>query len=991
MTVTSSLEKTARELKLEPTTVQQIAQLLDAGFAPPFIARYRRDQADGLSEEKIAAIRDRLAQSRALEERKQAILRSLEAKGALSDEVRSQIERAGSAGRLDDLHLPHKTKPATDADRAREQGLGPLAEEIFSEAPTTVELEKRAADFVDADRGVPDMATAIAGAGTILAEQYSQHVELRQRARSLVRKSGKLVCRRAEGVSDKKAEAYKSYLDYREPLSRVPPHRVLAVNRGEKAKVLLVSIESDVAAVQKLAGELLVPASHAHADLLAGCATDAVDRLLLPGLYEEIRGWLNESAESHALDVFARNLRNLLLQPPLPSRRVLAIDPGYKNGCRLAAIDQSGAVLELGLVHVVAPKTEGKPKKTNPPKAAAAELAPPEQPVQPVQGEQPAAEPATEPAANSSGEASAESAVAPTVVVAGGAPGGEDASATVGESEGKLEGAVETVASVPAEKSAPVEKSSPDAAAEIPAGPCPVSTARSEITRLVTEHNLDLIAIGNGKACRPTEELVASLLGKELEGRECEYLIVSEAGASVYASSTVGREELPDCEQSLRSAVSIGRRVLDPLGELAKIDPASVGVGLYQHDVKTKPMSDALDDVVRSCVCQVGVDVNTAGAPLLRYVAGLNPLTARRIVEHRATNGAFKNREQLREVSGLNDASFTQAAGFLKITDGDNRLDATWVHPESYAAARQLLELAGVDPASLGSEEATTKLREATSARDHAELASELGCGARALRQIVDALCHPGRDPRENHPPPVFRRDLVKFDELQPGAELRGRVLNVVDFGAFVDVGLSDSGLVHISRMSNGFVRDPHALVSVGDQVRVWVDTIDPKKRRVSLSMIEPGAEQPREPRRPSRRGGAAKAGEGDSSSTQDARSRSRRPASKKPRDGGRSGGKGQGNKGRGAGRGAGRGGAGRGQRERTHTYETRSKSPPKPITQDMQEGKEAMRTFGDLLQFHKKKESDGERGGDGSSGKGGAEEGGGNSGGGNSGGGDQG
>jgi len=544
--------------------------------------------------------------------------------------------------------------------------------------------------------------------------------------------------------------------------------------------------------------------------------------------------------------------------------------------------------------------------------------------------------------------------------------------ANAGANDGANDGATLPQADIAAEEAA---KQTPDVAPieadeeapEEATGPCPVEAARLEITRLVTEHNLDLIAIGNGKACRPTEELVASLLGQELAGRQCEYLIVSEAGASVYATSTIGREELPDCEQSLRSAVSIGRRVQDPLGELAKIDPASVGVGLYQHDVKTKPMTDALDEVVASCVCQVGVDPNKASGAVLRYVAGLNPLTARRIVEHRVANGPFKNREQLRDIPGLNDAAFAQAAGFLKVTGGDNPLDATRVHPESYGAANQLLTVAGVEASALGSQEATTKLREALSNRDQAELAAQVGCGSRGLRQIIDALCYPTSDPRDNHPPPVFRRDLVKFDELEPGAELRGRVLNVVDFGAFVDVGLSDSGLVHISRMSNGFVRDPHALVSVGDQVRVWVDTIDKQKRRVSLSMIEPGTEQPREARRPRRRGGAAGGQQAAQQQEGQQGSSSGSAASKK---GGQGSGPGRGKRDSGGGGRRGRSGQGRtgqgrsgqGRREqRTQTFVTRTKTPPKPLTREMEEGKEAMRTFGDLLQFHKKKSDEGD------------------------------
>lgn len=834
----------ARRLNLSEGGVTKTIELLDAGNTVPFITRYRQDQTGGLDEEQITAVRDLIARHRQLEERKATILRSLQTQEKLTDALRQQILTADSLRRLDDLYLPFKPKKQSLASKAREQGLEPLATEILAESPAAENLEARATEFINAEKEVPDGATALVGAGHIIAEQVGEDAELRQRARSIVRKSGKLCAKRIDGVTDKKAETFKSYLDYREAISKVPPHRVLAINRGEKAEVLRVSIDCDTEAIERLAVELKAPAEHAHHEFLAGAAKDAVNRLIVPSLQREARRELNDTAESHSLSVFARNLRNLLMQPPLPGHRVLAIDPGYKNGCKLAAIDEFGSILAVDLVHIT------------------------------------------------------------------------------GEKE--------------------------------------TAEARQKLVEFINTHNLDLVAIGNGKACRPTEELVASLIADDLKDRQLHYVVVNEAGASVYSTSTVGREEMPDLEAVQRSAVSIGRRLQDPLSELVKIDPASVGVGLYQHDAKNKPMRDALDDVVQSCVSFVGVELNTASASLLRYVAGLNQLTARRVYEHRQEKGPFKSRQQLMEVSGVGDAAFVQSAGFLRIESAENPLDATWVHPESYEVATRLLSALGVDSAAIGTAEGIERFKAALVDRDLDALAGELEIGRLTLDQLVDALSRPGRDPREELPPPVFRNDVVKFEDLAPGIELKGTVLNVVDFGAFVDVGLSDSGLVHISQMSADYVRDPHAVTSVGDQVRVWVETIDADRRRVALTMIEPGTEKPAPAKRPPRRKPRQKAvasteGAGAEAGTEGGATTDRSRKSRPPRN--REGRRQQGNRQKGK-RPDKRGG--RQQQSggnRSRGFETRSKAPAKPITAEMKEGKEAMRTFGDLLQFVKEKD----------------------------------
>jgi uncharacterized protein len=817
-----------RELGIDQDKIARTVALLDDGNTVPFITRYRRDQTGGLDEEQIGRIRESVTKLRLLDDRKQTILRSIESQHALTDELREQIARADSVKRLEDLYLPYRPKKQTLATKAHEQGLAPLAKEILTQDKAASDLDKRAADFINTDKGIPDAATALLGAGHILAEQFSEDPEVRQKVRKLYRKSGKLVSVKLED-NPKKNQQFHDYLDFREPLSRIPPHRVLAINRGERAKVLRVQVEADAAAIEQLGIEYLVPPDHAHKDFLTGCVRDALARLILPSLERESRRELTDKAETHAVEVFARNLRNLLLQPPLPGRRVLAVDPGYKNGCKLAALDEFGKLLAHDVMFVI------------------------------------------------------------------------------GSDEQK-------------------------------------ATGRAKLVAFIIEHNLSVIAIGNGTACRQTEQLIAEILANELASQDVHYVVVNEAGASVYSTSEVGREEFPECDAIQRSAISIGRRLQDPLSELVKIDPASIGVGLYQHDARAKHLRDSLDDVVQSCVSFVGVELNSASTPLLRYVSGMNQLTARRVYEHRQTNGPFKSRQQLLEVSGLGNATFVQAAGFLKIVGGDQPLDATWIHPENYEAAKKLLEKLGVEPASVTGGASAATIRELVAPLDRQVLVSELGVGRLALDDMIEALCRPGRDPREDLPPPIFRKDVVKFEDLLAGMELRGTVLNVVDFGAFVDVGLSDSGLIHISQLSAGYVRDPHEVVAVGDQVRVWVSAIDPQRRRVALTMIAPGTERPQPTK--SRRGGRRRPdgpppqrpqqqpAEGGQAPAEKP-APSRRPAGKPRRDR-----------------------RGPPQRQpRTGSYEKRAPKKMVPITKEMEEGKAYLRSFGDLLQFQKKKE----------------------------------
>jgi protein Tex len=827
------LGRLTRDLGIDQQAIARTVALLDEGNTVPFITRYRRDQTGGLDEEQIAAVRASVAKLRQLEERKETILKSIESQHALTPELREQIERADSVKRLEDLYLPYRPKKQTLATKAQEQGLSLLATEILAQDKAAADLDARAADFINTDKGVADAATALLGAGHILAEQFSENPELRQRVRKVYRKSGKLVSTKTED-NPKKNQQFHDYLDFHEPLHRVPPHRVLAINRGEKAKILRVRIDADLVAIETLAIELMVPENHAHKDFLIGCVRDALTRLLLPSLEREVRRELAENAETHAVEVFGRNLKNLLLQPPLHGKRILAVDPGYKNGCKLAVLDEFGALLVHDVIYVV------------------------------------------------------------------------------GSDEQKAAG-------------------------------------RAKLAELMREHNLNVVAIGNGTACRQIEQLVAEIIAAEFSDKDVHYAVVNEAGASVYSTSEIGREEFPECDAIQRSAISIGRRLQDPLSELVKIDPASIGVGLYQHDARAKHLRDTLDDVVQSCVSFVGVDLNSASTPLLRYVSGMNQLTARRVYEHRQQNGPFRSRKQLLEVSGLGNATFVQAAGFLKIVSGEQALDATWIHPENYEAAEKLLAKLGVEPTSVVGGANAARIQELVAPLDRAALATELGIGKLTLDDMIEALCRPGRDPREDLPPPIFRKDVVKFEDLQAGMELRGTVLNVVDFGAFVDVGLSDSGLIHISQLSAGYVRDPHDVVAVGDQIRAWVSSIDKDRRRVALTMIQPGTERPKQERPPRRqRGrrqdgphGAAQPQSTQSPAQQGAPNGSARPQPaprrrEKPRRDDR---------------------RGPPQRPpRTGAYEKRAAKKVVPITEAMAEGKEYLRSFGDLLQFHKKK-----------------------------------
>ncbi|MBS0209435.1 MAG: helix-hairpin-helix domain-containing protein [Planctomycetes bacterium] len=957
------LGQIAAAVRLPLARVEAVVGLLDAGNTVPFITRYRKDQTGGLDEEQIRAVQERVIKERLLAERKQTILRSIESQGRLTPELSAAIAKADTTKRLEDLYLPYKPKKQTLATTARQRELEPLALEILNADSACADLDARARDFVNPDKHVGSAADALLGAGHILAEMFSERADLRERLRPIFDRSGRIITSAIEQESKKTSEpaapakeaetqeasadesipapavasttvepeaeaptdpepapsepsvaaelastavettsetsaavaeapaptdsaapapamakpakgeagkkkkatdlrkqrkldrqkerqawlqrAFRDYFNFSDELGKIPPHRILAINRGERARILRIKIEFDVAGMQQAAEDLLVPAVHPHAEFLRGCVRDALTRLVLPSLEREVRRELTDLAEEHAVEVFIQNLRKLLLQAPVHERRLLAIDPGFKSGCKLAALDEFGNLLDHGLINII------------------------------------------------------------------------------GKEERQAE-------------------------------------ARQKAVELIDKHQLNTIVIGNGTACRATEQFVAGLLAGELTGRSISYTIVNEAGASVYSTSQVGRAEFPNYDATLRGAISIGRRLQDPLSELVKIDPANIGVGMYQHDMKAKHLKDSLDAVVESAVNFVGVDLNTASASLLRYVSGLNQLTAQRLVEHRTANGPFRNREQLKEVNGIGDGTFVQAAGFLKIAGGDNPLDTTWIHPESYTAATAVLSKVEAAPTDLLDKERAASLAQRTGQLQVDPLAGELSLGALTLRDIIAQLGRPGRDPRESLPPPMFKQGIIKVDDLTPGMELAGTVLNVVDFGAFVDIGLKDSGLVHISQLADRYVKDPHEVVSVGDMVKVWVIEVDKQRRRVSLTMIEPGTRRPP----PQRRGRDEQSGEQQAgeqgggqqrppqqqrSSAQQGSSGQQRPprsAQQQPQRSHAAGGRPPQQRHEYA--------KGRPEKSRAPAQFT-SKPQPKeivPLTEAMKKGKAPLRTFGDLKQF---------------------------------------
>lgn len=711
----------AGELNLRAIQVVNTIELLDAGNTVPFIARYRKEATGKLDEEQIRAIEERIKYLRMLEERKATILHSIEEQGKLTPELKAKIDATLKLQELEDLYLPYKPKKRTRATIARERGLEPLAELILKQEIESGDPREFAAKFVDLEKEVPDVEAALAGARDIVAEVISDDAEVRKAIREHTRKSG-IIVSRARDPQEK--SDYEMYYEFSEGLSKIVPHRVLAINRGEREKFLKVSIEVDPEAMLlEIRKRYLTNPKSIFAAEMETALADSYKRLIQPSIEREVRAELSEKADEHAIQIFAKNLKNLLLQPPLKGKIIMGIDPGYRTGCKVAVIDETGKYLDGDTIYPHPPQNQ-------------------------------------------------------------------------------------------------------------------VFEAKTILRRLIEKHKVDILAIGNGTASRETEALAAELI-REMKSqgstREVVYTIVNEAGASVYSASKVAKEEFPDLDASMRGNISIARRLMDPLAELVKIEPKHIGVGLYQHDVNQKHLDEALEHVVESAVNSVGVDLNTASASLLRYVSGLTSRTAENIVKYRDKNGKFRSREELKEVSGVGEIAFQQAAGFLRIPDGDNPLDNTGIHPESYPATEKLLELFQVREDRKAWRTLKQRLRQEK--RSLAQVAEQVGVGEPTLEDILNDLEKPGRDPREDMPQPIFKSDVLKIEDLKEGMILKGTVRNVVDFGAFVDIGVKRDGLVHVSEMAQRYVKNPLEVVAVGDVVSVKVIGIDAERGRVKLSM----------------------------------------------------------------------------------------------------------------------------------------------------------
>jgi len=704
----------ATELKLRPGQVAAAVALLDDGATVPFIARYRKEATGGLDEVQLRQIEERLAYLRKLEQRKATVRAEIESQGKLTPDLDAQLRAAATLQQVEDLYRPYKPKRRTRAAMARERGLEPLAEALL-EQDRRSDPAQLAGRYLNDD--VPDAEAALAGARDIIAERVSDNAVVRQLARRRTSEQGYIVSKLTAADADPEGR-YRVYHDFRAPLKAIAPHQWLALQRGEADGSLKVRIEApDDEVIERIAGLYLARRRSPAEAQVREAVADGYRRLLRPAVERDLRGGLSEEAGDHAIQVFATNLRNLLLQPPLRQRPVMGIDPGFRTGCKVATMSPSGRLLHTITIY------------PHPPQRQRAQ-------------------------------------------------------------------ALETLA------------------------------------KLVELDKISVIAIGNGTASRETEALVADLLRTQ---PGLAYVIVNEAGASVYSASKLAREEFPGLDVSMRGAVSIARRLQDPLAELVKIDPRSIGVGLYQHDVNQKELTATLDAVVESVVNHVGVDVNTASAALLGYVSGLNKQVAKNIVAHREANGPFRSRAELKKVKRLGPKAYEQAAGFLRIPDGRNRLDNTVIHPESYRVTRALLDLAGLN---LRMADLPQRMERFRRENDLAEIAEMLDVGLPTLTDIIDALIRPGRDPRDDLPRPVLRQDVLSLEDLREGMTLKGTVRNVVDFGAFVDIGVKHDGLVHVSKMAERYVRNPHEIVGVGDVVEVTVISVDAERGRIGLSMV---------------------------------------------------------------------------------------------------------------------------------------------------------
>lgn len=702
-----------QELKVEKWQVEAAVALIDEGNTIPFISRYRKEATGALNDEQLRNLFERLTYLRNLEDKKNQVLSSIEEQGKLTEDLKKQILEAQTLVVVEDLYRPYRPKRRTRAIIAKEKGLEPLAN-ILKLQMTDKTMEEEAAAFISEEKEVKTAKDALAGAMDIVAESISDEADYRIHIRKTTMKSGLLV---SSAKKPEEATVYEMYYEYQEPVSKVAGHRILAINRGEKEKILTVKIEAPEEEILRYLEKQVITKDNPNTTpMLKAAVEDSYRRLIAPAIEREIRNDLTEKAEDGAIKVFKKNLEQLLMQPPIVGQVVLGWDPAFRTGCKLAVVDATGKVLDTTVIYPTAPTTPAK-----------------------------------------------------------------------------------------------------------------IAAAKETLKKLIEKYHITLFSVGNGTASRESEQVIVELL-KEIP-QKVQYVITNEAGASVYSASKLATEEFPNFDVGQRSAASIARRLQDPLAELVKIDPKSIGVGQYQHDMNQKKLGEALSGVVEDCVNKVGVDLNTASVSLLEYVSGISKAIAKNIVLYREENGEFKDRKELLKVAKLGPKAFEQCAGFLRIRGGKNPLDATSVHPESYEAAEKLLADMGMKPEDIFQGATVYYIK------DYVQMAKKLGVGEMTLRDIVKELTKPGRDPREEMPKPILRTDVLDMKDLKEGMILKGTVRNVIDFGAFVDIGVHQDGLVHISEMTERFIKHPLEAVSVGDVVDVKVLGVDMKKKRISLTM----------------------------------------------------------------------------------------------------------------------------------------------------------
>lgn len=718
------VEKISKELQLKQEQIKTAFALFDDGATVPFIARYRKEHTGGLDEDQLRNIEDRRNYIILLEDRKKTVLASIEEQGKLTGELKEKIIAAEKLREVEDLYLPYKPKRKTRATIAIAKGLEPLAEFILNNLYFKGKLEDEAEKYINIEKEVNTVEEAIQGAKDIIAERISENADVRQLARDFLLENSKIVSKKVnlkkEELDKNKKDVYEIYYEFEIEIKKIKPYQVLAINRGEKEKFLKVILSYDhPKIVNEIYDKFFGTGKNVFEDMLRDVTEDSFSRLIFPSIERDVRSELTEKADLHAVEIFASNLRQLLLQPPFTNKMIMGIDPGFVSGCKVAVIDHTGKYLEGDTIYPHPPQKR-------------------------------------------------------------------------------------------------------------------INQAKQTVLQLIKKYKVELISIGNGTASRETESMIADLITDNK--LQCYYLITNEAGASVYSASKIAKEEFPDLDASQRGNISIARRVQDPLAELVKIDSKSIGVGLYQHDVDQKLLNKKLDDVVVSCVNYVGVDVNTASSSLLNYVSGLTKNTATKIVEYRDKNGKFTTRDQIKNVKGIGEKVFEQSIGFLKIPNGENPLDNTFIHPESYPAVEKLLSMTNIDTKEIYKKGSMLDLFIKQKSLD--EIAKEIEIGIPTLEDILENLKKPGRDPREDMPKPILRSDVLKIEDLEEGMKLKGTVRNVVDFGAFVDIGVKQDGLLHISQIANKFIKHPIEVLNVGDIIDVTIISVDQERGRISLSLL---------------------------------------------------------------------------------------------------------------------------------------------------------